>query len=53
MMNWYFEQTSRPVWLGTAPNTRAESFYRKAGWQEIGTHGEGEIKFEMTFDNWK
>jgi len=53
MMNWYFEQTSRPVWLGTAPNTRAESFYRKAGWQEIGTHGKGEIKFEMTFDNWK
>lgn len=53
MMDWYFEQTSKPVWLGTAPKTRAENFYRKAGWQEIGTHGKGEIKFEMTFNNWK
>lgn len=53
MMEWYFGQTQKSVWLGTAPNTRAESFYRKAGWQEIGTHGKGEIKFEMTFDNWK
>ena len=53
IVDWYFGQTQKTVWLGTAPNTRAESFYRKAGWQEIGTHGKGEIKFEMTFDNWK
>jgi GNAT superfamily N-acetyltransferase len=53
MLNWYFAQTTNTVWLGTAPNTRAESFYRKAGWTEIGTHGKGEIKFEMTFDAWK
>lgn len=53
MMEWYFGQTQKTLWLGTAPNTRAESFYKKAGWQEIGTHGKGEIKFEMTFDNWK
>lgn len=52
MLNWYFSQTKETVWLGTAPNTRAESFYRKAGWIEIGTHGKGEIKFEMTHDNW-
>jgi hypothetical protein len=25
---------------------------RKAGWKETGTHGRGEIKFEMTCDNW-
>ena len=53
MLNWYFEQTSEPVWLGTAPNTRAEKFYRDAGWKEIGTHGKGEIKFEMTKEMWR
>ena len=52
MLDWYFMQTTKNVWLGTSPNTRAESFYRKSGWTEIGTHGKGEIKFEMTFDNW-
>ena len=52
MLDWYFEQTKNTVWLGTSPNTRAESFYRKAGWTEIGTHGKGEIKFEMTYTNW-
>jgi len=53
MINWYFEQTKTNVWLGTAPNTRAEMFYRKAGWTEIGIHGKGEIKFEMSYENWK
>jgi GNAT superfamily N-acetyltransferase len=53
MLDWYFNQTEQTVWLGTAPNTRAEKFYRKAGWKEVGTHGKGEIKFEMSHDNWK
>lgn len=53
MMNWYFSQTNIAIWLGTAPKTRAEEFYRKAGWKEIGTHGKGEIKFEMTEEDWK
>ena len=53
MLNWYFEQTKTNIWLGTSPNTRAEIFYRKAGWTEIGTHGNGEIKFEMSYKNWK
>ena len=53
MLDWYFSQTRENIWLGTSPNTRAEYFYRKAGWQGIGTHGDEEIKFEMTFDNWK
>lgn len=52
MLDWYFEQTSTNVWLGTSPNTRAELFYRKTGWKEIGIHGAGEIKFEMTYENW-
>src|SRR5438045_2792231 len=36
MMDWYFSQTNEPIWLSTAPGTRAESFYRKAGWRETG-----------------
>jgi len=31
MLNWYFNQTKETVWLSTAPNTRAEKFYKKAG----------------------
>ncbi len=53
MLNWYFSQTKEAVWLGTEPLTRAEAFYRRAGWREIGKHGKGEIKFEMTYNDWK
>ncbi|RKF37095.1 GCN5 family acetyltransferase [Sphingobacterium siyangense] len=53
MLNWYFDQTEHTVWLGTAPGTRAEAFYRRAGWNEVGTHSQGEIKFEMTFEKWE
>ena len=48
MLDWYFSQSDTTIWLGTAPQTRAEKFYRKAGWKEVGIHGKGEIKFEMT-----
>ncbi|MCJ0743098.1 GNAT family N-acetyltransferase [Pedobacter montanisoli] len=53
MLNWYFTQTDATVWLGTAPHTRAETFYQKSGWIVVGTHGKGEVKFEMTAQNWK
>ncbi len=53
MMDWYFRQTDETIWLGTAPGTRAEAFYRRAGWKEAGTHGKGEIKFEMTAQEWQ
>lgn len=52
MLDWYFSQTSNTLWLGTAPNTRAESFYKRMGWKEVGTHGKGEIKFEITLEDW-
>lgn len=52
MLNWYFAQTKDTVWLGTAFHTRAEQFYRKAGWTAVGTHGTKEIKFEMTYEDW-
>ncbi len=53
MLDWYFDQTNEKVWLGTAPGTRAETFYRKQGWKEAGVHGKGEIKFEMSSAEWK
>ena len=53
MLHWYFNQNKETVWLGTSPGTRAEAFYRKAGWKETGTHGKEELKFEMTVSEWK
>ena len=52
MLDWYFSRTTETVWLGTAFNTRAEMFYRKAGWKEAGLHGTKEIKFEMSWDDY-
>ena len=52
MLDWYFTKTKEKVWLGTAFHTRAEQFYRKAGWTAVGTHGAKEIKFEMTYNDW-
>jgi GNAT superfamily N-acetyltransferase len=52
MLDWYFAQTKTTVWLGTAFNTRAEQFYKQAGWTIVGTNGSKEIKFEMRYQNW-
>ena len=53
MLDWYFTKTKTTVWLGTSPFTRAEVFYRKAGWKEAGLNGKTEIKFEMSYENWE
>ena len=53
MMDWFFSRTENTCWLGTAPDTRAASFYKKAGWRESGRHGKGEIRFEMKYEEWK
>lgn len=52
MLDWYFHQTQQTVWLGTAPGTRAETFYKKAGWKLAGMHGKDEVKFEFTYMDW-
>lgn len=52
MMNWYFSNTQQMVWLSTAPGTRAASFYMAAGWQQNGIYGKGELRFEMTYEQW-
>ena len=53
MMHWYFSQTDKDIWLSTAPDTRAEEFYRTAGWRQTGVTKKSEIKFEMTAEEWK
>lgn len=50
MMDWYFSQSKKNVWLTTAPHTRAENFYLKNGWTE--TSFGKEIRFEMNADEW-
>ena len=50
MLEWYFTKKDK-VWLSTSPTTRAEEFYRRSGWVEVGKHGK-EIKFEMHKQDW-
>ncbi len=52
MIDWYFTQTNETIWLGTEQKTKAETFYKKRGWSEVGLHGNDEAKFEMTVDIW-
>lgn len=48
MMAWFFAQAGvECVWLTTAPGTRAEGFYRRAGWRACGLDAQGEMRFEM------
>jgi GNAT superfamily N-acetyltransferase len=53
MLDWYFSKTKEYVWLSTERKSRAEIFYKKAGWKEAGQYGKEEIKFEMTSKDWE
>lgn len=48
MVTWLSERSGEPVWLTTGPGTRAERFYRAAGWREAGRTADGELRFELT-----
>ncbi len=52
MLGWYFTRYKETLWLGTAPHTRAEIFYRKTGWRSKGMRPNGELRFEMSSENW-
>jgi GNAT superfamily N-acetyltransferase len=52
MLDWYFTQKEF-VWLGTAPGTRAERFYKAKGWTPSGMHGTKEVKFTMNREQWQ
>lgn len=51
MMDWLFAEGVERVWLSTDPGTRAEAFYRTAGWQAAGDH-HGEARYEMSREMW-
>lgn len=51
MMSWIFSEGVERAWLGTDPRTRAEQFYRSAGWQYVGQHG-SEARYELTLQDW-
>jgi len=53
MLDWYFAQGKERLWLSTEPGTRAERFYRNTGWTHTGKHGDQELKFEMTREQWE
>jgi GNAT superfamily N-acetyltransferase len=53
MLDWYFSQQKETVWLSTEPASRAAGFYRVMGWQEAGTYGKAEIKFQMDYQRWQ
>jgi GNAT superfamily N-acetyltransferase len=47
LIDWLWTQGLDHLWLTTAPNTRAEGFYVKQGWQNQGLTQKGEIRFEL------
>lgn len=48
MIDWHFAKSDHPLWLSTAMDTRAEQFYKKAGWVITQILKTRELKFEMT-----
>lgn len=47
MVSWCFSRGIPKLTLTTAPDTRAEKFYQKSGWQQIGTTHSGEVILEL------
>ena len=47
MLAWLRAEGLATVRLGTAPGTRAERFYRRAGWRATGLDAHGALGFEI------
>ena len=47
MVRWLFEQGGDALWLTTEAGSRAERFYRAAGWEPRGEAPGGELRFEL------
>ena len=47
MVGWLATRGLRRLWLTTAPGTRAERFYERAGWKRAGLTAGGEVRFEL------
>ena len=46
MVDWFFAAGADRIWLTTDPGTRAEAFYRAAGWRFVGLEESGEARYE-------
>jgi len=46
MLSWLWSQGLEKLWLTTEPGTRAEQFYKAAGWDVKGNTDSGEVCFE-------
>jgi ribosomal protein S18 acetylase RimI-like enzyme len=47
MVAWLFARGLERLWLGTEPGTRAERFYRAAGWRFVRRLENGEALYEL------
>lgn len=47
LLEWLFDQGAEPAWLTTEPGSRAERFYRVAGWQDAGQEPGGDLRLEF------
>lgn len=47
MVDWLHAEGVAAIWLTTEPSTRAEGFYRAAGWRDTGITPSGERRFEL------
>ena len=47
MVAWLWSQGLQHLWLATEAGTRAERFYRAAGWRPAGTTPHGELAFVL------
>lgn len=48
MLPWFFSQGIERAWLTTQGGTRAERFYRSAGWRHASTLPTGELLMELS-----
>jgi quercetin dioxygenase-like cupin family protein/GNAT superfamily N-acetyltransferase len=47
MVEWLWSRGLERLWLTTGPGTRAQGFYERRGWQNLGLTDQGEILFEL------
>ena len=47
LLDWPFSLGDSPAWLTTEPGSRAERFYRVAGWQDAGREPGGDLRLEF------
>ncbi|MFT7771850.1 MAG: GNAT family N-acetyltransferase [Roseateles sp.] len=53
MVDWLFSTGLQRLSLGTQPGSRADAFYRRAGWRPLHIDDHGERRFERFASDWK